>query len=218
MFHKIKSNPVHMLIMDQINDVENCMIQFESFVRASCASDVSIETLRSLSDGIAKAEAVADVSLRKMIDSLAGGNFLPSTRQDLISIATSCDAVANRCEVYSKMSVYQHFTFPESYADALMEIIAISHKQFDLLEKSISRLFSDMGALMKDHSILDDIRVEESKVDLIEQKLNEKTFALDIGLAEKMQMSTFIENICDISDVIENIADKIQIMLVTRKA
>ena len=40
--HKIKNNPVHMLIMDQINDVENCLIQFQSFIRASSAPNVSI--------------------------------------------------------------------------------------------------------------------------------------------------------------------------------
>ena len=33
-----------------------------------------------------------------------------------------------------------------------------------------------------------------------------------------MQTARFVELVCDISDVIENIADKIQIMLITRKA
>lgn len=218
MFGKIKNNPSHMLIMDQINDVENCLIQFESFVRASCVKETSSETLAALADGIAKAEAVADISLRKMIDSLGDATFLPSTRQDLISIATSCDSVANKCELYSNMCVYQNFTFPSDYADDLVEIISISRTQFELLEKSVSRLFSDFGNLLKDHSILDEIRSYESKVDAIEQKLYKKVFAEDVELAKKMQMSRFLEKICDISDIVENIADKIQIMLVTRKA
>ena len=41
---------------------------------------------------------------------------------------------------------------------------------------------------------------------------------MDISLAEKMQMKEFADDIADISDIIENLADKIQIMLVTRKA
>jgi uncharacterized protein Yka (UPF0111/DUF47 family) len=41
---------------------------------------------------------------------------------------------------------------------------------------------------------------------------------MDITLAEKMQMSDFADKIAELSDIIENLADKIQIMLVTRKA
>lgn len=207
-----------MLIMNQINDVENCLIQFESFMRAACVGETSQATLESLANGIMAAEAVADISLRKMIDSLGSGAFLPATRQDLISIATSCDAVANKCESYAITSVYQVFSFPQSYAQDLLEIISISHKQFDVLEDSVSRLFSDFGGLLKNHAILDEIRALESKVDAIEQKLARKIFTEDVELAKKMQMVSFLEKICDISDIIENIADKIQIMLVSRKA
>ena len=79
-------------------------------------------------------------------------------------------------------------------------------------------LFSKMNALQKDPSILDEIRALESKVDRIEDKLNGDIFGLDIGLAEKMQISHVVELLCDLSDIIEDIADKIQIMLIARKA
>lgn len=215
---KTKNNPVHMLIMDQINDVENCLIQFESFIRATSAPTVSFDTVKTLANGISEAEAVADISLRKMIDSLSGSSFLTSTRQDLISIATGCDAIANKCESYAKMSVFQSFIFPSEYSSDLLEIISISRKQFELLEKSISLLFSDFGKLLKDHSILDEIRKLESQVDEIEESLYERIFKMDILLAEKMQMADFADKIAELSDIIENLADKIQILLVTRKA
>lgn len=216
--HKTKNNPVHMLIMEQINDVENCLIQFESFIRASSAPNTSFDTLKTLANGICEAEDTADRSLRKMIDSLSGSSFLTATRQDLISIATGCDAVANKCENYAKMSVFQQFVFPIEYSEDLLNIISISREQFEVLRKSISLLFSDFGSLLKDHSILDEIRKHESSVDTIEENLYEKIFKMDISLAEKMQMKEFADNIAEISDIVENLADKIQIMLVTRKA
>ena len=153
-----------------------------------------------------------------MIDSLSGTSFLTATRQDLISIATGCDAVANKCENYAKMSVFQQFIFPAEYSEDLLNIISISREQFEVLRKSISLLFSDFGSLLKDHSILDEIRKHESSVDTIEENLYEKIFKTDISLAEKMQMKEFADNIAEISDIVENLADKIQIMLVTRKA
>ena len=75
-----------------------------------------------------------------------------------------------------------------------------------------------MNVLQKDSSILDEIRSLESKVDRIEDKLNEDIFTLDISLAEKVQISHIVELLCDLSDIIEDIADKIQIMLIARKA
>ena len=218
MLSKKNSQKIHACIMDQIKDVEKCLISFESFMRAATTPETVSETLSSLAVDIGRMEAEADASLRRMIDSLSGA-YLPSTREDIISIATSCDKVANKCESVTNMMVMQKFSFPAGYAEDVMKILSVTHEQFEILEKSISALFGDFGSLLKDHSILDQIREKESWVDEIEKKLYEQTFAMeDMDLAHKMQVAQFVEHIADISDAIENIADKIQIMLITRKA
>ena len=217
MFSKTKNSRSDILICEQIKDVDACLIRFESFLRAAGTGDASFDTLRVLADAVAEAEGTADVSLRRMIDSL-GGNFLPATRKDLIDIATSCDRVANKCETYANQSIVQRFRMPEPFCEDILQILSITKGQFALLEKSIRMLFSEIGKFGKDHSILDDIRAEESRVDDIEKNIYERLYATDCGLAEKMQAARFVELVCDISDVIENIADKIQIMLITRKA
>lgn len=214
---KAKNTEVHTLIMEQIKDVEACLISFEGFLRAASSGQTGVETLRSLCDSVCQKEAEADTSLRRMIDSLAGTAFLPSTREEIITIATSCDKVANKCEYVARMMVFQQFTFPSQYGGDLLDIVATIHKQFELLEQSISKLFANLSELMKDHSILDEIRKYESDVDAIEQKLYEQVFAMDLDLASRMQIANFVEALCDVPDIIEDIADKIQIMLVTRK-
>ena len=217
MFKRTKNNEVHAFIMAQIRDVEACMRSFENFIRAASSSATDADTLQMLCDDVCKKEDVADISLRRMIDSLAGTSFLPSSREDLIAIATSCDKVANKCEYVALTAVYQHFRFSEGHANDLLRIITITHKQFDLLEESISLLFSRFGDLLKDHSILDQIRSLETDVDHIEQKLYKDIFLMDLDLAHHMHLSNYVESLCDLSDIIEDIADKIQIMLVTRK-
>lgn len=213
-----KTNTVHILLLEQLRDVESCLLYFESFMRAACTKETVHETLKSLAVNVSEAEAKADISLRKMIDSLQGHAYLPSTREDIISVATSCDKIANKCEAIANHVVYQHFTFPEQFAEDFLKIVAITHDQFEVLEKAITKLFTNFGDLLKDHSILDEIRSFESMVDKIEHKLNEEVYALDIELAAKMQLAKYVESVCDISDTIENIADKMQIMLITRKA
>ncbi|MBP3375713.1 MAG: DUF47 family protein [Clostridia bacterium] len=213
-----KNSNVHSMIVEQIKDVETCLINFENFMRAATTTETVHETLRALCIGVQDAENEADRSLRAMIDALSEGSYLPSTREDIISIATSCDKVANKCETISKIVVFQRFRCPGQYASDFNDIFTITKEQFELLEKSISMLFSKMNVLQKDSSILDEIRSLESKVDRIEDKLNEDIFTLDISLAEKVQISHIVELLCDLSDIIEDIADKIQIMLIARKA
>ena len=217
MFKKTKNNEVHAYIMEQIKDVEACMRSFENFIRAASSPGTDAETLEMLCNDVCKKEDVADRSLRRMIDSLVGTSFLPSSREDLIAIATSCDKVANKCESVALMAVYQHFRFPEDHANDLLKIISITHKQFDLLEESISLLFAKFGELLKDHAILDQIRALETEVDIIEQNLYKDIFRMDMDLAHQTQLAHYVDELCDLSDQIEDIADKIQIMLVTRK-
>lgn len=217
MFKKEKNNDVHAVIMEQINAVESCMRSFENFIRAASTPVTDADTLKMLCDDVCKKENVADKTLRKMIDSLVGSSFLPSSRENLISIATSCDKVANKCEYVALMAVYQNFRFPSDCADELLKIITITHKQFDILEESISMMFSKFNNMLKDHSILDEIRALETEVDEIEEDLYKKIFSMNIDLAHQLQMKDFLESLCDLSDIIENIADQIQIMLVTRK-
>ncbi|MBQ9112931.1 MAG: DUF47 family protein [Clostridia bacterium] len=218
MLSKRPHKNVNTLIMEEIKDVKSCLIGFESFMRAAVTPQTVHETLVTLSDGVCDAEAAADGSLRRMIDSLSNTAFLPATRSELIDIATGCDRVANKCEHTAKMIVLQRFRFPEEFNDDVMKILSITHEQFEILEQSISSLFSDFSDLLKDHSILDEIRAHETQVDIIETTLYERIFTRDTPLAEKTQTAHFVELLCDLSDIIENLADKIQIMLITRKA
>lgn len=215
MFKK-SDNKVSLLILEQLKDVEGCLINFENFMRAATTKDAKIETLRSLYEGVHQMENAADRSLTTMIESL-GGAYLPATREDLITVATSCDHIANKCEHISMMMVFQKFVFPEEFNADIMQILQITRTEFELLQKAIDKLFSHLSSFLKDHSVLMDIRVEEAKVDKIEEALFEKIYNLDLSLAEQRQLSDFVEWVADLSDIIENIADNIQIMLITRK-
>ncbi|MBQ9080909.1 MAG: DUF47 family protein [Clostridia bacterium] len=213
-----KHSDVHATIVEQIKDVEKCLINFENFMRAATTPETVPETLRALCEGVMDAENAADVSLRAMIDSLSAGSYLPSTREDLISIAASCDKIANKCETVAKIIVQQRLVCPAEYAESLNEIFNITKQQFEILEECISMLFSKLNVLQQDPAKLDSIRALESQVDRIEDGLYETIYASNIELAAKMQFSHVIEMLCDLSDIIEDIADKIQIMVIARKA
>lgn len=216
MLNKNKNNDIHTLIMDQLTDVENTLVALEGFIAAATAPGASIEPLRALCKTVREKEHIADVSLRTMIEGL-DGPFLPSTRSDLISIATSCDKIANKCEDVAKLMVYERFFFPEACNAPILEVIDITKKQFELLKSAVSQLFGKFNTLLKNHAILDDIRGLESQIDAIEERVYEQIFETEgLALSQKLQAVNFLDIICDISDIIENIADQIQIMLINR--
>ena len=218
MLNKSKNTKkVQVLISEQLQDVKACLISFESFIRAACTQGTTEDTLNSLAAAVSSKEADADISLRAMIDSLANGSYLPSTREDIIAVASKCDGIANKCEGAANMLAFRGFAIPAEYGEGLLEIITITHEQFETLEKSIDMLFSRFDELLRNHAILDEIRVFETRIDRIEQNMYRKIFKLDMGLAERNQIAEFVSMVCDVSDVIENIADKLQIMLITRK-
>lgn len=208
---------VPQMIANQLKDVDGCLVNFEGFMRAAIAPGTPHTTLKALCVGVHEKENAADHSLRAMIDTLAEGILLPSTREDLINVATACDKIANKCESTAKLIVLYKLVCPAEFGDDIINIMGYTRTAFDLLVKSVEQLFSNYLGLLKDHSILDEIRAEESKVDALEQKLNEAIFDMDIDLAHQLQLAKVIEEICDLSDVIENIADKIQIMLINKK-
>jgi len=218
MFSKSKGNQVHEVMMEQFKHIKSCLESFEEFLNLECAEDHDLDTLRSLCDAVYDKETAADYALDRMIDSLTDTLLLPQTREELISLSVSCDKIANKCEGTSYMMTLQQFFFPADFNADLNEIVELTHKQFAILEDAISKLFGDFANFLKDHAILDEIREYESKVDRIERKLLEKTYRGEVSLAEQMQCAKFVQDVCDLSDIIEDIADKIQIMLVTRKA
>ena len=59
-----RNSNVHAMIVEQIKDVENCIIHFENFMRAATTPETVHETLRALCIGVQDAENAAERSQR----------------------------------------------------------------------------------------------------------------------------------------------------------
>ena len=136
----------------------------------------------------------------------------------LIAVIQSTDTVANTCQEITRRIMLEKISLPVSLHAYILEIIAITKDQLSILYVAIEKLFNDYKSISGNRKLLDDIRTEESKIDRIEAILHDRIFALDLPLYEKVYYRDLIETICDLSDIIEDIADQIQIMLVEREA
>ncbi|MBQ3107599.1 MAG: DUF47 family protein [Firmicutes bacterium] len=217
MFAKNTANKVQDVVLAQLKDIESAILALDDFVTELVKADSNKETLRPLMTKVHEAENAADRTLRQMIESL-DSSFLPATRTELVELGSICDSIANKCHHFAQMVLFQGFKFPEAFTRDILEIIRLTKAEFALLVAAIGKLYGDFGSLLKDHSILDEVRGLETQVDVIEESLFERTYALDLPLAERTQIAGHIDHLCDVSDVIENVADKVQVMLIARKA
>jgi predicted phosphate transport protein (TIGR00153 family) len=202
---------------DHREDVVNCYGKFEEFFKVLFSENPDQAVLDSIKIKVDNCENAADGELRHVVD-LLSDSFLPTTRTHMITLVQSTDDVANLCQEIVRHVMLEKIQFPAAIREDLLEIIAITKVQLSILYKAVDLLINDFKTLNDDRKVLDDVRAEESKVDNIQAALHQRIFALDISLAEKVYYRDMMEHICDLSDMIEDISDKIQIMLVEREA
>ena len=202
---------------DHREDVVNCFGKFEEFFKVLFSDNPDPATLQSLKIAVDNCENAADGELRHVVD-LLSDSFLPTTRTHLITVVQTTDDVANLCQEIVRHIMLEKVEMPTVIRADLLEIIAITKTQLSILYNAVDLLINDFKTLNNDRKVLDDVRAEESKVDNIQAALHERIFTLDISLAEKVYFRDMMEHICDLSDMIEDISDKIQIMLVEREA
>ena len=213
-----KKNPkISQCFYDHAKNVSSCFDSFEKFFTVLFEEDCDKARIDSILAEIDGFENTADLKLRHTVDAV-GGSFLPATRSRLISLAQSTDKIANRCQALVHQIVWENVSIPSELKNDIIEINKITKVQIANLYIAIEKVLNDFSGLQKDRHILDDIRADESRVDRIEKMLHARIFSLELSLCEKIYYRNIIFGISQISDIIEDIADQIQIMLVERDA
>lgn len=211
-----KNKDISKYFYDHQEDVAKCFESFERFFELLFSENPNKNELESAKVAVVNYEGAADQELRHVVDAMSG-SFLPATRKTLIALVQSTDEIANNCEEIVRQVMLEKIDIPVSLRADILQIIAITEHQLEILFKAIDKLLNDYKKLDKDRKILDDVRQEESRVDALETLLHARIFTLDLTLCEKIYYKDLLENICDISDTIEDISDQIQVMLVERE-
>ena len=212
-----KNPKISKCFADHSQDVANCYEKFEEFFKILFSENPDKNALQSAKTAVDTFESAADAELRHVVDSMSGA-FLPVTRKNLITIVQCTDEVANECQEIVREVWLENIQVPTVIRKDLLDIISITKGQLVILYDAVGKLLNDYKELNDNRKILDDIRAEEHRVDGIEAMLHARIFELDLSLCEKIYYKDLLENVCNISDIIEDISDQIQVMLVEREA
>ena len=104
--------------------------------------------------------------------------------------------------------------FPEEMHNGLMEILDHTLKAYSFLVDAYHKLLEDFSKVVE---IGQKIEREEGKIDKLEWQLQKQLFdGQNLQLAEKLLIRDFITFLADISDLIEDSSDKIELIRITR--
>lgn len=212
-----KEKKVKELIDEHMEKVGDCLGCFIGCFEAFLVDDKT--KAEAIHENCDYAETEADILRRKIGDHLYSGAFLPIERKDIYILSEYVDKIANKAETASDVVVYQHPDVPDAYKEAFRKIIKTLDKMFRFLQEAV-RLFS-LEETLESHEILTEIRehisavgVMESEIDREEEALMRAIFSSELPLSQKMQIERFLRRIAEVSDVIEDAADRLHILVI----
>jgi len=158
-------------------------------------------------------EHEADEIRRRTLLKLYAGAFLPFYREDYIVLMSSGDEIANKAESVASYLVLTRPAIPDFLEEGVKELAAATVATFKPLEEMLIHFQDDYSKVPK---LAGDVESAEQKVDRLQWEMTKSVFKSDLSLAEKLHLKAFIDQIAAISDQIEDVADRFEIMLAKR--
>ncbi len=166
---------------------------------------------QSLLDEICEIERMGDAIRREIMLSIYGGAFIPALRQNLCHLAESLDEVLDELEdIANLMNLINDI--PEFLLPDMSRVAELNSKMSDYLLEAFEAL-EKSGNLA---DILLKIKIAEEEVDRIKGSIYKKLKNVELGgFLEWYFFIKFVEKFVNVSDLIEDCADIIQMLNVS---
>lgn len=160
-------------------------------------------------------EHEADIIRREIMLKLYKGAFMPFYREDYLVLLSLGDEIANLAESVASYLVLTRPQIPGFLEGGLKQLGSATIDTFQPLQE-ILKEFQKGGENLPRfaHSVGE----MEQKVDRLQWELTKSVFKSDLPLAEKLLLKEFIDKIAAISDQIEDVSDRFEIMLAKQPA
>ena len=203
------------LYKEHYNKVESCLDEFVEVIKLY-VKEGETKKVQDITQNVHELETEADGIRREIIRLLVKERFLlPNTRRDFLNLLEKLDKVADYAEAALDYVVLQSMDVSDIGKDKLYEMLDQTLKQYRLLENAVDFLFKDMDEA---YDVVTEIEQIESDIDDIERLLISRVSNrddLDFGL--KTLYRDFVTMIANISDVIVDTGDEIEVIIAMRK-
>ncbi|AAB89106.1 MULTISPECIES: TIGR00153 family protein [Archaeoglobus] len=159
---------------------------------------------------VCEAEKLGDAIRRDIVLKIHSGAFIPALRSDFCNLAEELDEILDELEDIAMLYLLIDF-IPDELRDEFIRIADTNSKMAYLLLDAFNAL--EEGGLS---DILLKIKILEEQIDSMKGRIYEKLKNIDFsGYAEWYYFIKFVEKLLNVSDLIEDAGDTIQVLSVS---
>ncbi|MDA0655084.1 MAG: DUF47 family protein [Proteobacteria bacterium] len=158
-------------------------------------------------------ESAADGLRRDIETQLYSQTLIPESRGDVLGLIETLDHVLNLCESCLWAFDIEEPDIPEEYRPLFLELTEMVVQSVEALARSARAFFRDFERVTHhNHKVM----FYEKEADKVSTTLKRQIFSSDLDLARKMHLRYFVENIDNIADWAEDVADRLAIYAIKR--
>ena len=209
------TNKIIDLFEEHENKVGLCLNKFVQTIELYIEKGNS-EEVKKISKKVHSLETEADKTRRKIIKLLIKEKYLlPNTRRDFLNLLEYLDKVADYSEAALDYVILQNMDISKIGKNYLDDILSMTIEQYKLLKKAVKLLFEDIDEAYEYVAEIENI---ESEIDDLERILISRISQRDeLSYGLKSLYRDFVTMIANISDVIEDAGDEIELIIAMRK-
>jgi len=211
-FRDRKLEEVQVLIEEYCSLVCAAVDEYAKMVRDYLAGNTEFKRqTRTIHD----VESQADDLRMKIERKMYKGAFLPAYREDIIDLLEELDRVANKAEESGDMIYLMRPAIPVELHDDLLEITRLTVEAYQPIPAMVTAIIGDDYKVKKEVKLIDRL---ESQIDAIQFHAIKRVYQeLDLDKTDKLVLKMLIDQLCTVSDRLENVGDHISIIAIKRK-
>jgi predicted phosphate transport protein (TIGR00153 family) len=199
-------------IDDFLDKLSQCSLLYKIALQVYLSEGCNGEFEQKLQD-VNKMESSADDLRRSIETKLYAQTLIPESRGDVLGLIENLDQLMNLYEgSLWAFSIEAPFIPKEFHNDflALADLGVLSVESLVLASRAFFRNIDAVG----DHN--HKVMFFEKEADKVSTKLKRKIFGSELDLSQKMHMRNFVEDIDNVSDWAEDVADRLAIYTIKR--
>jgi len=158
-------------------------------------------------------EAQADTFRREIFNQLYSNTLIPESRGDVLGLLENLDRIINLIEgLFWGLSIEKP-NIPKEFHDDFIKLTNTCHDAVESIVLASRAFFRNIEAV-EDHN--HKVVHYETEADKISTHLKRNVFSCDLSLAEKIHIREFVEQIDNIADWAEDVADRLAIYVIKR--
>ena len=165
---------------------------------------------------ISKLETGADNLRREIKTKLYTYMLIPESRGDVLGLLETLDDVVDICETVIKQLSIERPEIPDFIKEDFSELSEFSKKAVEELVKGARAFFKEINMV---NDYVNKVHFYEHEADDVEEQLKRKVFGTDKiqRFSRKIHMRYFAEKIAAVSDVAEDVAERLAVYAIKRR-